>query len=193
MGMSLGGLTVMELAVRHPALVRSLVMVDITPGRERRQDQGDHRLRRRPPGVRQLRRPARPHDGAQPDPVRVVAAARDPPQRARSSRTDRGSGATTAAAMPGRASRTHRQRTIVGDSAVTLDETDVRCRRCGTTSARSRARSPSCAARCRRWSTTTTSPRLDAGSRISPSTSSTERATACRATARSSSPPSSPR
>jgi pimeloyl-ACP methyl ester carboxylesterase len=31
-GMSLGGLTVMELAVRHPELVRSLVMVDITPG-----------------------------------------------------------------------------------------------------------------------------------------------------------------
>ncbi len=31
-GMSLGGLTAMELAVRHPALVRSLVMVDITPG-----------------------------------------------------------------------------------------------------------------------------------------------------------------
>jgi pimeloyl-ACP methyl ester carboxylesterase len=31
-GMSLGGLTAMELSVRHPALVRSLVMVDITPG-----------------------------------------------------------------------------------------------------------------------------------------------------------------
>ena len=31
-GMSLGGLTAMELAVRHAALVRSLVMVDITPG-----------------------------------------------------------------------------------------------------------------------------------------------------------------
>lgn len=31
-GMSLGGLTSMELAVRHPHLVRSLVMVDITPG-----------------------------------------------------------------------------------------------------------------------------------------------------------------
>jgi pimeloyl-ACP methyl ester carboxylesterase len=31
-GMSLGGLTAMELAVRHPRLVRSLVMVDITPG-----------------------------------------------------------------------------------------------------------------------------------------------------------------
>ena len=31
-GMSLGGLTSMELAVRHPSLVRSLVMVDITPG-----------------------------------------------------------------------------------------------------------------------------------------------------------------
>jgi len=31
-GMSLGGLTAMELAVRHPASVRSLVMVDITPG-----------------------------------------------------------------------------------------------------------------------------------------------------------------
>jgi pimeloyl-ACP methyl ester carboxylesterase len=31
-GMSLGGLTSMELAVRHRALVSSLVMVDITPG-----------------------------------------------------------------------------------------------------------------------------------------------------------------
>jgi pimeloyl-ACP methyl ester carboxylesterase len=31
-GMSLGGLVSMELAVRHPDLVRSLVMVDITPG-----------------------------------------------------------------------------------------------------------------------------------------------------------------
>ncbi|MFT6763851.1 MAG: pimeloyl-ACP methyl ester carboxylesterase [Candidatus Aldehydirespiratoraceae bacterium] len=31
-GMSLGGLTSMELAVRHPELVRRLVMVDITPG-----------------------------------------------------------------------------------------------------------------------------------------------------------------
>ncbi len=31
-GMSLGGLASMELAIRHPELVRSLVMVDITPG-----------------------------------------------------------------------------------------------------------------------------------------------------------------
>lgn len=31
-GMSLGGMTAMSLAVRHPDLVRSLVMVDITPG-----------------------------------------------------------------------------------------------------------------------------------------------------------------
>ena len=31
-GMSLGGLTSMELAVRHASLVRSLVLVDITPG-----------------------------------------------------------------------------------------------------------------------------------------------------------------
>lgn len=31
-GMSLGGLTAMELAARHPALVASLMMVDITPG-----------------------------------------------------------------------------------------------------------------------------------------------------------------
>ena len=31
-GMSLGGLTAMEVAVRHPSLCASLVMVDITPG-----------------------------------------------------------------------------------------------------------------------------------------------------------------
>lgn len=31
-GMSLGGLTSMELAARHPHLVRALVMIDITPG-----------------------------------------------------------------------------------------------------------------------------------------------------------------
>ncbi len=31
-GMSLGGLASLELAVRHPALVRRLVLVDITPG-----------------------------------------------------------------------------------------------------------------------------------------------------------------
>jgi pimeloyl-ACP methyl ester carboxylesterase len=31
-GMSLGGLASMELAIRHPGLVRSLVLVDITPG-----------------------------------------------------------------------------------------------------------------------------------------------------------------
>lgn len=31
-GMSMGGLTAMQLAVRHPALVRTLVMVDVTPG-----------------------------------------------------------------------------------------------------------------------------------------------------------------
>jgi pimeloyl-ACP methyl ester carboxylesterase len=34
-GMSLGGLTAMELAVRHPELVRRLVMIDITPGTNR--------------------------------------------------------------------------------------------------------------------------------------------------------------
>lgn len=31
-GMSMGGMTALQLAVRHPSLVRSLVMVDITPG-----------------------------------------------------------------------------------------------------------------------------------------------------------------
>ena len=31
-GMSMGGMTSMQLAVRHPALVRKLLLVDITPG-----------------------------------------------------------------------------------------------------------------------------------------------------------------
>jgi len=34
-GMSLGGLTSIELAVRHPSLVRRLLVVDVTPGTDR--------------------------------------------------------------------------------------------------------------------------------------------------------------
>lgn len=34
-GMSLGGMTAMELAAHHPALVRKLMMVDVTPGADK--------------------------------------------------------------------------------------------------------------------------------------------------------------
>jgi pimeloyl-ACP methyl ester carboxylesterase len=80
-GMSLGGLTSMELAVRHPHLVRSLVMVDITPGGERREGQGGARLRQRAAGLPELRVVARAHHRTQPDAHGQLAAARHPPQR----------------------------------------------------------------------------------------------------------------
>ncbi len=41
-GMSLGGLTAMELAVHHPALVRRLLMVDVTPGVDRQKSAEIH-------------------------------------------------------------------------------------------------------------------------------------------------------
>ena len=43
------------LAVRHPELVRKLVIVDITPGTNRREGQGDRRLRQRPAELPELR------------------------------------------------------------------------------------------------------------------------------------------
>ncbi len=93
-GMSLGGLTTIALAGAAPELVRSVVLVDVTPGRRRREVEADRRLHQRARELPQLRRAAGAHDRVQPDPHRVVAAPRDPPQRGRSATTVRGCGAT---------------------------------------------------------------------------------------------------
>ena len=66
-------------------------------GRRPRQGEGDHRLRERAADVPELRRHHEAHDRAQPDAHRGVVATRHPPQRAASSTTARGLGATTAA------------------------------------------------------------------------------------------------
>ena len=66
---------------RRPELVRRLVLVDVTPGVNRRKAQGHHRLRRRAADLPELRRHPGPDHRAQPDPQRVVAPAGHPPQR----------------------------------------------------------------------------------------------------------------
>ena len=71
------------LADRAPDLVRSLVLVDVTPGREPREVDGDRAVHRRARVLRELRRDPRTHDRVQPDAHRVVAAARRPAQRDR--------------------------------------------------------------------------------------------------------------
>ena len=85
-GMSLGGMTALALTQVAPELVRSLVLVDITPGVDEHKAGAILAVRRRARELRQLRRAAGPHRRVQPHPVRVVAAARHPPQR----RTARG-------------------------------------------------------------------------------------------------------
>ena len=67
---------------RQPARARAPPRARRHHARRRpRQGQGDHRLRARPGDVRQLRRDPRPHDRAQPDAHRGVAAPRHPAQR----------------------------------------------------------------------------------------------------------------
>ena len=85
-GMSLGGMTVLQLARRRPDLVHRFVLVDITPGGDPRQGEGDPRLHRRSSVVPGVLRHLRPHGGAQPDPHEGVAATGDRAQRSQAPR-----------------------------------------------------------------------------------------------------------
>ena len=80
-GMSLGGMTTIALARAgaRPGAVDGARRHHAR--RDGREGQGDHRLRQRAGVVPELRRPAGPDDGAQPDPHRGVVAARHPAQR----------------------------------------------------------------------------------------------------------------
>jgi pimeloyl-ACP methyl ester carboxylesterase len=69
-GMSLGGLTAIALAAARPDLVRRLVLVDITPGVTGEKAKAIHDFVRGGADHR-----------VQPDPLRELAPARDPPQR----------------------------------------------------------------------------------------------------------------
>ena len=80
-GMSLGGMTAIVLAARWPELVRRLVLVDVTPGVNRRKAQAIIDFVDGPQTLPELRRHPGPDHRAQPDPQRVVAPAGHPPQR----------------------------------------------------------------------------------------------------------------
>ena len=118
------------------------------PRRERVEVVDHRRVHQRPRELRQLRRPARPHHRVQPDPHRVVAAARHPAQR----RAARGRqlGVALPAVPRVRAHGSHRAR---AESAPVT-------RTSGTSGTRSRASRCRCCSRAAcassRWSTTTT-------------------------------------
>ena len=80
-GMSLGGMTALALAHRHPDLVRRLVLVDVTPGVDEAKSSSIAAFINGPESLPQLRRAPGPHHRVQPDPVGVLAAAGHPPQR----------------------------------------------------------------------------------------------------------------
>ena len=80
-GMSLGGLTAISLAAADVDLVANLMLVDITPGVTGEKAKAIHDFVRGPGHLPELRRAARTDDAVQPDPLRVVAPARHPPQR----------------------------------------------------------------------------------------------------------------
>ena len=100
-GMSLGGLSALALAQRSPELVRRLVLVDITPGVNAEKAAPMTAFIDGPASLRQLRRPAGPHDRAQPHPVGVVSAPGHPPQRGAARRRHLG---VALRPVPGRAS-----------------------------------------------------------------------------------------
>ena len=139
-GMSLGGLTALALAARAPDLVRTLVLVDVTPGVDRAEGVGDRAVHQRARELRELRRDPRAHDRVQPDAHRVVVAPRHPAQRDRAARRHAGCGATTCSrtgestSMPDLAIAVGRQSpriagplTLVrgADSPVVVDDEDV--------------------------------------------------------------------
>ena len=81
-GMSLGGLTTIALTAIAPELVRSVVLVDVTPGVDGEKSKVIADFINGPRELPQLRRAAGAHDPVQPHAHRVVAPSRDPPQRA---------------------------------------------------------------------------------------------------------------
>src|SRR4029453_2404198 len=108
-GMSLGGMTTIALADHAPELVRKVVLVDVTPGVNEKKsstiaefingpesfDSFDDLLARtiqhQPPRESPKRgRPDSPHHPVQPDPDRIVAAARHPAQRRAARRRELG-------------------------------------------------------------------------------------------------------
>ena len=80
-GMSLGGLTTIALARHAPDLVRAMVLVDITPGVTAEKAKAITDFVNGPASFPSFDELLAAHDGAQPDPLRVVAAAGDPAQR----------------------------------------------------------------------------------------------------------------
>ena len=118
----------MELAHRHPGARAPVDARRHHPRREPGQGQGGASTsstgRRRFPSFDVA---ARPDHRAQPDPERIVAAARDPAQRPSDRRRARGSGATTGAAMPAPAPQEP-------ETPWRPDPSAPCCRRCGTTS-----------------------------------------------------------
>ena len=198
--MSLGGLTSMELAVRHPALVRRLVLVDITPGVNQQKAKAvldfvdgpqefasfDDLLERtmsfNPTRSESSMRRGILHNAAQhPDGSwqwrydrSSHARSRDARRRERRAGNRNGSSGSESGS----------------DSAFGFDDGRGDVADVGRLRSRWRCRSPSCAVRPRRSSTTMTWPKHAGGSPRSTCGSSTVPATACRATARSNWPSS---
>ena len=149
------------------------------PGVNADEVEGDRRLHQRSRELRQLRRPAGPHDRVQPDPDGVVAAPR--------ASCTTPSSATTArwvwryAAVPRRRSRRRRRRRRRRHRDTRLRRAVGRGRPDHGAAA---ARRGACASS--RWSTTTTRRSCSAACPTPGSSTSRRPATACRATPRSS-------
>ena len=172
-GMSLGGLTALALTDRAPDLVRSLVLVDVTPGVNREKSSAIAQFIDGPEYFESFDEILERTVAFNPTRTRVVAAARHPAQR------DRGARRPLALALRPAASRDAAKATT-GRIMPGLDEL------WDAVGARAACRSRWCAAACRRSSTTTTSPSCAAATRAPSSRSSRAPGTACRATSRSS-------
>ena len=171
--MSLGGLTALALTDRAPDLVRSLVLVDVTPGVNREKSTAIAQFIDGPEYFESFDEILERTVAVQPDAHGVVAAARHPAQR------DRGARRPLALALRPPAPRERRRRRRP-DHARPRRAVGRGRRAC-------RSRSRWCAAASRRSSTTTTSPSCSAATRPRSSRWSKTPGTACRATSRSSS------